>query len=255
MEVIPYNYAIKFKDKTILITGASSDIGFEIACQLDQLEATLILHASGTNGSNKLREQFGGANHQVFVADFANPEGLGGQVKPVLEGVQLDGYINCVGIRSRRPIKLLKPDHLNQVMTINFGAYIEMIRIVTRKGQYNSKLSILGISSIAAHSGAQGVTAYAASKAAMESATRCLAKELFAKGIRINTIVSGQVNTKAYTELMASRANKEDKVLERQFLGLADPSDLASIALFLLSEQSSLITGSSFPADGGYLIS
>jgi NAD(P)-dependent dehydrogenase (short-subunit alcohol dehydrogenase family) len=114
-------------------------------------------------------------------------------------------------------------------------------------------LSIITISSIAAHSGGPGVTAYAASKAATEAAVRCLAKELFKKEIRVNSLVCGQVNTSAYADLMETKSDATDTILERQYLGLGSTQNITNILLFLLGGESCFITGSAIPADGGYL--
>lgn len=242
----------QLQGKTILITGASSDIGTSIASELAKSGAQLILHAVREESVESLTSRFA-PPHTVVSADFAHPAGLSDAFQEVLKDIKLDGYVNCVGMRSRRPLKLLKPAHVSKVMTINLMSYLEMLRIVTKRGRYNDGLSIVAISSIAAQSGSPGVAAYAASKAAADAANRCLSNELYRKNIRLNSIICGQVNTSAYQELMASKTEKEDKVLERQFMGLAEPINIADIALFLLSEKSQFITGSSIHADGGYL--
>jgi NAD(P)-dependent dehydrogenase (short-subunit alcohol dehydrogenase family) len=242
----------QWKEKAILITGASSDIGTCIASELDGLGAQLILHASSTASAENLVKRFG-QQHLVVTANFSAPSELSNAFKEVLINTQLDGYVNCVGVRSRRPLKLLKPEHISEVMTINFTSYLEMLRIITRQGQFNEGLSIVAISSIAAQSGGPGVTAYAASKAAVDASNRCLSKELYKKSIRLNSVVCGQVNTAAYDELMASKSEKKDPVLDRQYMGLANPKDISNIVLFLLKPESKFITGASIHADGGFL--
>lgn len=242
----------RWHEKTILITGASSDIGMAITTELHRNGTKLILHASSPRSADQLMQRFG-QKHQVVSADFSSPSELQSALKEVLKNTKLDGYVNCVGVRSRRPLKLLKPEHISEVMTINFTSYLEMLRIVTKRGQFNEGLSIVAISSIAAQSGGPGVTAYAASKAAVDAANRCLGKELHKKSIRLNSVVCGQVNTSAYDDLMASKTDKEDKILERQFMGLAEPENISDIVLFLLSEKSKFMTGSCIYADGGYL--
>ena len=156
-------------------------------------------------------------------------------------------------MRSRRPINLIKPSHSNQILTTNVTSFLEMVRIITKKNHFNPGLSIVSISSISSTVGGSGVTVYAASKAAIDAAIRCLAKELHKKGIRINSVISGQINTEAYKNLMNSKTEKIDQVLDRQYLGLGEPEDVANVILFLLSEKSKFITGSSVPVDGGFL--
>lgn len=244
----------EFKNKKILITGASKGIGFALAKALDQVEAYLLLHASSDEGMQRLKEHFPHSNHGFWQADFKQPETLeAGLTEKLSTFGPLDGYVNCVGMRVRRPVHLLNIGVIQEAFNTNFTSYIEIIRLITKRNRYNSGMSIMSISSISAHAGAPGVSIYAATKGAVESATRSLAQELHKKGIRINTIVSGQVNTEAYAALMENKESQEDPVLTRQYMGLLAPQSLAQICLFLLSEKSSLINGASFPADGGYL--
>jgi len=244
----------EFKDKYFLITGASKGIGFALAERLYALGAGLILHAATDESLEKLKFRFKDSKHRFIKANFFDPESLEQVWQSQMDkNLALSGFVNCVGVRSRRPINLLKPSHVTEVLSANVTSFIEMVRLITKKGNYLPGLSMISISSISAHSGGSGVTAYAASKAATEAAVRCLAKELYKKEIRINTLVCGQVKTEAYDELMASKSDTEDKVLERQYMGLASTQNITDILLFLLSNQSRFITGSSMPADGGYL--
>ena len=191
--------------------------------------------------------------HLFFRVDFTNPDLIEVVLKEILLDVVLDGYVNCVGIRSRRPIGLLKPSHTQKIFNANVTSFIEIIRVITQKNKFNQGLSIVSISSISSVVGGPGVTAYAASKAAIDAAIRCLAKELHKKSIRINSVLSGQVNTLSYQELMNSKTDKIDQVLDRQYLGLGETDDIANLILFLLSEKSKFITGTAIPVDGGFL--
>lgn len=243
-----------FKNKTILITGASLGIGAKTAELLDQVGANLILHASKNDSIEKLKNIFFSDRHSFLQADFSKPEELEESFKKLdLNNLKFDGFINCVGMRSRKPINLLKPSHSIEVLNTNIVSFLEMVRLVTKKNQFNPGCSIVSVSSVASQVGGSGVTVYAASKAAVDAAVRCLAKELYKKEIRINTVVSGQINTEAYKDLMDSKTDEKDPVLERQYLGLGMPKDVAEVILFLLSENSRFITGAAIPADGGFL--
>jgi NAD(P)-dependent dehydrogenase (short-subunit alcohol dehydrogenase family) len=245
----------EFKNKKIFITGASKGIGYALAEHLNVAGANLLLHASSEEGILKLRNRFNTENHFFWQSDFLKPEDFESSLSRVLEQFgPLDGFVNCVGVRMRRPINLLNVKIMQETMTANFVSYIEIVRLITKRNRYNAGLSIITISSISAHAGSPAVSIYAASKAATESANRCLAKELFKKNIRVNTIVCGQINTEAYQDLMNSKGNEADVVLERQFMGLGEPSDITKIITFVLSNDSKFISGHSIPADGGYLI-
>jgi len=244
---------LDFKNKTILITGASVGIGLATAVLLDSLGANLVLHASKLESIEKLRTVFNSKRHLFFRADFSNPHDIEVKFKEIVLDLKFDGYVNCVGMRSRRPLNLIRPTHTNQILNTNVTSFLEMVRIITKKNQFNPGLSIVSISSISSIVGGGGVTAYAASKAAVDAAIRCLAKELHKKSIRINSVLAGQINTEAYKELMNSKIDKTDQVLDRQYLGLGEADDVANVILFLLCEKSKFITGSSVPVDGGFL--
>ena len=244
----------EFKNKKIFITGASKGIGFALAEYLDGCGASLILHASSNEGIIRLKEEFLSDSHRFWQADFFNPEAFESNLTGILDDFgPLDGFVNCVGVRMRRPINLLNVGVIQQTMTANFVSYMELVKIITKRNRFNSGLSIISISSISAHAGGAAVSVYAASKGAIESANRCLAKELYKKNIRVNSIICGQVGTEAYNDLMASKENTSDPVLERQYMGLGIPKDVVNIITFVLSENSQFINGQSIPADGGYL--
>ena len=118
-------------------------------------------------------------------------------------------------------------------------------------------MSIVGISSVAAILGNPAQTAYAASKAAMNGATRCMAKELSNKGIRVNTIAPGTTDTPMFRRAEAAYGDSEvfTSRIDRQYLGLCQPIDIANSVAFLLSDMSKMISGSCLGVDGGKLSS
>ncbi|MCR9080912.1 MAG: SDR family oxidoreductase [Cyclobacteriaceae bacterium] len=243
-----------FFGKRILITGASKGIGFALAQKLDELGAKLLLHASSSDGISRIKEVFEHRGHSIWQSNFAHPECLETSLEEKLEQFgSLDGYVNCVGMRVRRPINLLKVEIMREAFNINVIAYLEVVRVISKRKYYNPGLSILSISSISAHAGSSGISVYAATKGAIESATKNLAHELHKKGIRINTLVSGQVNTEAYLSLMEMKEQNYDPILERQYLGLIDVNEMVEACLFLLNDRSKVMSGISFPMDAGYL--
>lgn len=236
----------------IFIAGASSDIGIAIAKALDQKGEKLILHASLQAGIDKLHQQFGQSEgHHFIKADFSELARLNEKFSNLFLLHPLKGMVNCVGIRSRRPLKLLKPAHVQEIFQVNFFAFLELLRVACQKKRYTEGFSVVQISSISAAAGGASVTAYAASKAAADVAVRSLAKELYPKGIRLNSIRCGQVESAAYRELQAGK--ESDPVLDRQYVGLLPAEEVVHLALFLLSSKASTSTGQFFNADGGFL--
>ena len=242
-----------FTGKNILITGAGTGIGKETAIQLHKAGAKLIILDKDEKAMQEVAANLG-SYVVYYAADLSATASLAPLLKTVIaKSGPLDGFVHCVGVRSRRPINLIKPEEVHQIMNINFVAFIEMVRLITRKGNFNPGLSIVGISSIASIRGGAGVTLYAASKAAMDAAVRCLAKELAPKNIRLNTVMPAQINTPAYDNLRTMSGDAEDATLNRQYLGLGEPIDVANAIVFLLGTGSGFISGSAIPVDGGFL--
>lgn len=243
-----------FSGKNILITGAAIGIGKATAELLSNLGASIILVDIDEEMLHKTSSLLSNGPHLSMTFNMAENEGIEGLVKSIIAQTgPLDGFVHCVGIRSRRPLSLLTTKILSEVLNINFSSFVEIVRCITKKNHFNEGLSIVGVSSIAAQRGGAGVTAYAASKAAMDAAVRCLAKELAPKKIRLNTVVPAQINTPAYAELMKMKGNEEDQTLSRQYLGLGEAEDVAAAITFLLGQHSRFISGTALPVDGGFL--
>jgi NAD(P)-dependent dehydrogenase (short-subunit alcohol dehydrogenase family) len=243
-----------FEGKQILITGAADGIGKQTAKQLAEAGAKLILTDINIEGLKTMVSELSGENHSVYFLDLSKTEEIETEISRIINiDGPVDGFVHCVGVRSRRPINMLKPAMLTEILNVNFVSFVELIRILSKKGNNTGILSIVGISSISSLRGGPGVTAYSASKGAMDAAVRCLAKELAPKNIRINTVAPGQINTPAFEKLRQMSGENEDPTLSRQYLGLGEPEDVANAIMFLLSNKSRFITGTTLPVDGGFL--
>ena len=246
---------LDFTGKQILITGAAVGIGKETAILLSKLGARVILLDINEDGLREALSCLEGKGHHFFRYDLSDLDGIEPKIKEIVSTYgPFDGFVHCSGVRCRRPLSMITPKVLNEVMSLNFGSFVEIVRCITKKNHFNEGLSIVGISSISSQRGGSSVTAYAASKAAMDCAVRCLAKELASKKIRLNTVVPAQINTPAYAELLKMNG-ANDETLSRQYLGLGEPIDVANVIAFLLSNSSRFITGSAIPVDGGFLSS
>ena len=247
---------LDFTGKQILITGAAAGIGKETAILLSRLGARVLLIDINEDGLKEAASCLEGSGHHLFCFDLSELNEIEPKVKEiVLSHGPIDGFVHCLGVRCRRPLSMITPKVLNEIFSLNFGSFLELVRCITKKNNFNEGLSIVGISSVSSQKGGMSVTAYAASKAAMDSAVRCLAKELASKKIRLNTVVPAQINTPAYTSFLKMNAGIEDETLSRQYLGMGEPIDVANVIAFLLSTSSKFITGSSIPVDGGFLSS
>ena len=248
---------IDFSQKTFVLAGVGG-IGLETALLLARLGARLALVDISATALDHARNALGPSCVGVFLCDFSNVDSIAPLVKTIVnETGPVDGLIYCVGITDSRPIKIANYESMKRVMDINYFSYVEFIRNLTLKGNFNKGMSIVGISSVGAILGNPAQTAYAASKAAMNGATRCLAKELSSKSIRVNTIAPGSTDTPMFRLAAESHGDSDSfsSRLERQYLGLCQPIDIANGVVFLLSDMSAMISGSCLGIDGGKLTS
>jgi len=246
-----------FTGKTILLAGAGG-IGSATAIELASLGAKMILIDVAEDKMMEVFNLLPGVGHKYYLCDFSEINTIEPIISQIIkENGPVDGYVHCTGIGAVRPLKMSKYDFMLHVMNINFFSFIEVLRCLTKKGFYNNGMNIVGISAVGAYIGNATKTAYCASKSAMNSAVRCLAKELAPKGIRLNTVAPGATDTPMAKEA----ANYQDGTDEqrfnelRQYLGTCQPKNIADSVVFLLSDMSSMITGTCLPVDGGKLTS
>lgn len=247
----------RFKDKTILITGASSGIGRAVAIAVSREGGKVILLARNAEQLEKTLSLMDNENmHLVIPFDLNQFDQYPQLFKHIKEGGYiLDGLVHCAGIAPVLPLRTIKREQIQKVFDIHYFAFIELVKFYAKKGTSNGG-SIVGISSINAHVPQKCMTAYSSAKSAVEAACRNLSLELTDKGTRINSVVVGGVNTNmaANTGQFLAGLPKEGaatQVARVQLLDIATPEQIAGPVLFLLSEDSSYITGRELYVDGG----
>ena len=249
---------IQMAGKHVLITGGASGIGRQTAIMLSELGARVSILDLQEEGLWETLSQLSGEGHSIHPVDLSKVEELESIIVGIIQETgPFDGFVQCAGIVKNLPVINYKFERLHKIMLVNFYSYFEIVRILSKKGRYNEGMSIVGISSIAATHGATAQAAYGASKAAMDGAMRCLAKELGEKGIRLNTVQPAATETAMYKEYMELKATMKDTEMKvqanpRQFLGMNAPADVANAIIFLLSPASRRITGVHLPVDGGF---
>ena len=234
--------------KTILVTGASSGIGRGIAVTCSKMGAIVII-----NGRNKVRlhetlSQMEGENHLVVVGDLTDANSL----LPMVETLpKLDGVVHCAGMGQRKPCKDLHMEDVNQVMDVNFKAPVMLQAELLRQKKINKGASIVFVASIASWSPSYGNSVYSASKGAIISYANCLALELAPRMIRVNCISPAMV----WTDLILADGTDEEQLKEDEqkypLKRYGRPDDIANLAVYMLSDASTWMTGSNVKISGG----
>ncbi len=245
---------LNLEGKKIVVAGASSGIGGQTAKTLSKYGARVILLARREEKLKDVLSQLEGSGHTYYCMDLSYIPAIESKMKTIIsECGPVDGLLYAAGIDVSLPLQHFKPEKVQQMFTINYFGFIETVRQLTRKGSFNPGMRIVGMSSIAAKCGDKTHTVYSATKAAMDASVRCLAKELAPRGICINTIAPAMTNTAIFESFYEKHGEAaKEELLKRQYLGIAEPEQIADAIAFLISDKSGFMTGSCMAFDGGF---
>lgn len=241
-------------EKTIIITGAGSGIGRETAIRASKQGAKVFMIDLSEEGLKETLSCLEGDGHKYFIADLTNLDTIAGIVKEIVEKNGLiDGLVHCAGISSRKPLNVLTKDGFSKVMDVNFYSFVELVRQACKKKNFLEGGSVVVMSSISSIRGYKAKTEYCVSKAAVDAFVRCMALELADRKIRVNSVMAAAVNTP-----MAQKARETNSAVGASSfeapLGMTEPYEVANTILFLLSDATKTITGTSILIDGGACI-
>jgi NAD(P)-dependent dehydrogenase (short-subunit alcohol dehydrogenase family) len=237
--------------KTILVTGASSGIGKQVAISCSNMGAKVCITGRDKNRLNDTFKLLQGTGHWQAVCDLTVEE----QRNNFIESLPaLDGFAHCAGIITPVPIKFIEIKHIKQTMEVNFDSAVLMVSRLLKTKKLNKNCSLVFFSSISAHFPHNGGSLYSASKAAIEAYSRNLAREMKGMGLRSNCVVPAMVDTPMYEQAVANMNETAAEYSARYPLGIGKPEDVANATIFLLSRASRWITGTSLSLDGGYTL-
>jgi NAD(P)-dependent dehydrogenase (short-subunit alcohol dehydrogenase family) len=239
-------------DKTILVTGASAGIGRAIAVACSQLGAKLVITGRNEKRLNETLNLLNGENHLTFIADLADSVELSELIDFL---PKLDGYVSNAGIVNPIVLQQMDEDDINQVIHINTLVPINLTRQLIQKKKLNKTTSIVFISSINGNNCSSiGNTIYASSKAALNGFAKSLALELAPREIRVNCINPGMIETDLFKSSAIDEVDLNNDKLKYPLKRYGKPEEVAYAAIYLLSDASKWVTGSSLLIDGGYTL-
>ena len=241
------------KNKISLITGAGRGIGRAIAIALAKEGAEVVINYNGSEERAKevkqtIEENGGKASiYKCNVSDFVACEAM---IKDIVkEYGHLDILVNNAGITKDGLIMKMKEEDFDSVLNVNLKGTFNTIRHSARQMLKQRSGKIINISSVSGILGNVGQANYAASKAGVIGLTKTMARELGSRGITVNAIAPGFVDTEM-TEVLSEeiRENACKQIILGRF---GKPEDIANTAVFLASDKADYITGQVISVDGG----
>lgn len=241
------------KGKVALVTGASRGIGREIAITLAKEGAAVAINYNGSiecaREVKKTIEKNGGkaALYQCNVSDFSACERM---IKEVIEEFgHVDILVNNAGITRDGLIMKMKEEDFDDVLAINLKGTFNTIRHLSRQMLKQKSGKVINISSVSGLMGNAGQANYSASKAGVVGLTKTMARELASRGITVNAVAPGFVDTEMTEKLSDSVKTAACGQIPLGKFG--KPSDIANVVAFLASEKADYITGQVICVDGG----
>lgn len=237
--------------KTILITGASSGIGKATAIECSRMGAKVIIIGRNEERLNETFLELTGEGHQQIIADLTLQE----DIDKISDNIsEIDSFVNNAGIGSTKLIRFIKKEDLEYILGTNTFSPILLTKSLLKKKRIKKNGSIVFTSSIAALHNLVGNAVYAVSKAAILSFMRSCAIELADKRIRSNAVLPGMVETKLIEERPFSSDDLSNDMRKYPLGRYGKPEEIAYAIIYLLSDASAWVTGTSLVIDGGRLL-
>lgn len=239
-------------NQVALVTGASRGIGAAIAKALGQQGATVIGTATSASGAEAITAALKAANvNGVGLAlDVTQPEQVDAVLKQITEQYgDVSILVNNAGITKDTLLMRMKDEDWDAVLNTNLKSVFRMSQAVLRPMMKARQGRIINISSVVGHMGNAGQTNYAAAKAGMTGFTKSMAMEVGSRGITVNCVAPGFIETDMTAELPEQI---KTKMLERVAIGrLGQVDEIAATVAFLASAGAAYITGETIHVNGG----
>lgn len=241
--------------RSFLVTGASSGIGRAAALLIAQCGGRVLAGGRDAQRLGAAVAALPGCGHQAVACDLSSADGAADWVKSLITAHgPLDGAFHCAGVESIRPVRLLRQQHIDEAMGSALFAGMGIARALAQRGAMNDGGALVFMSSVAGSAGQAGLAAYAAAKAGVDGLVRVLACEFAPRGIRVNAIAAGAVQTPMHERLTRAGTAESLQAYEGQhLLGFGAPEDVANAVVFLLGQGGRWVTGTTLTVDGGYL--
>ncbi len=244
-----------FADKVAVVTGGASGMGAAIARELSNRGAYVVI--VDLNDDLAIKVATGINAMSPIIGDVSESEFCDSAIELVVQAYsRIDVLVNCAGIIVRADALDTTDEDWQRILNVNINGVFYMSRAAVRHMKKQGNGAIVNFGSIWGDVGAAGVVAYCATKGAVHQITRAMALDHVGDGIRINAVSPGEVNTPMLSYGRSSPPTTEDlQNLANETIPmrrLAEPIEIAKVAVFLASDEASYMTGAVVPVDAGY---
>ncbi len=236
----------------VLVTGASSGIGQQVAIELSRCYNVVLNGRDEGRLAETIAKCDSSSQRVAFPFDVSNVETIEDAVAIFIKSKQLlvSSFVHCAGVSRLLPLKSTQMKDIQDTFNVNvFAPYMIIKALASRRINQGVLKSVVLISSNISGRGSKAFSAYGASKSAVDGLMRCLAVELAPK-VRVNSVSPGAVRTRM-TENIFANAEVVARMESQYPLGLGSPQCIADAVAFLLSDRASWITGQQITVDGG----
>ena len=244
-----------FKEEIVVVTGSTRGIGKEIAKTFAQQGATVIIVGRNADLAQATQEEFirQGFKANYFCCDVTNGQNIQEVINKILDKhKRIDILVNNAGITKDNLLLRMSESDWNDVINVNLRGVFNCTKGVIKAMLKAKKGKIISIASVIGITGNIGQANYAASKAGIIGFTKSVAREVASRGITVNAIAPGYIETDMTANLKDST---RQEILKNIPLGrLGTPLDVIGVCLFLASEEADYITGQTIIVDGGMAI-
>ena len=239
-------------EKICLVTGATRGIGQAIAAQLGSQGATVIGTATSEAGVKLISEHLknAGIAGEGMVLNVADGDSVDGVLAAITEKYgAINVLVNNAGITRDNLMMRMKEEEWDDIMTTNLKSVYRLSKGVLRGMMKARTGRIINITSVVGVSGNAGQANYSAAKAGVIGFTKSLAQEIASRGVTVNAIAPGFINTDMTKALNEDQVAKMTANIPASRLG--EPADIAAASVFLASDESAYVTGTTMHVNGG----
>ncbi|MFW6067575.1 MAG: 3-oxoacyl-[acyl-carrier-protein] reductase [Myxococcota bacterium] len=243
-------------DKVALVTGASRGIGRAVARVLAEAGARVVVNYQGNEEAARetvASIEAAGGSATALRFDVSDPEAVDDAIRRLVGDFgRLDVLVNNAGVSIDQLLLRVKPDDLERTFQINVAGAVWCAKAAIRPMMRAKRGRIINLSSVVGEAGNPGQAAYAASKAALIGLTKSLAREYASRGVTVNAVAPGYIETDMTASL--PEAAREAIVQQTPIGRVGSPEEVAAAVLYLASDEAAYVTGQVLRVNGGMYV-